>query len=154
MDLFTRAALLSAVAQIRKEPTPFLVWQEFEQISLHSIVIVQWSRGSKEHFRDAIHFWVVFLHYQFRHSASVDANAFFHAYLQDAYTQCQEISAEEFHSSVREYLQGYSFFEGNQDFALQGAFQQAWCVYNEGVELALLVETESEFVAFYWELLD
>jgi hypothetical protein len=109
LNHFTRDALRSVVTQIRREPTPPLAWQEFEQVQLHSTVKIQWSRGSKEHFRDASHFWVVFLYAQFRHANLVDADIFFHAYLQDPYTQCQDISFEEFARRV----QWYNFVEGN-----------------------------------------
>jgi hypothetical protein len=94
------------------------------------------------------HFWLVFLDYQFRHSDLIDADAFFHIYLRDLYTQCQEISPEEFGRQV----QWYSFVESEHLFSLQGVVQQAWCVYDENIELALLAETEKEFAAFYWEL--
>lgn len=155
---FTRDALRSVVTQVRKDPTPPLAWQEFEQVGPHSTVKIQWGRGSKEHFRDANHFWLVFLDYQFRHSNPVDvrtsipldADTFVHRCLRDPYTQCQAISSEEFIRGVR----WYNFVEGEYPFSLQGAVQQAWCVYDEGIETALLAEAEHEFAAFYWELND
>lgn len=158
MSQFTRDTLRSVVTQIRKEPTAPLAWQEFEVAHPHSTVKIQWGRGSKEHFRDANHFWLVFLDTQFRHtipidgrtSTPLDADTFVHRYLRDPYTQCQEIPTEEFARRV----QWYSFIEDGDPFVLQGVVQQAWCVYDENTELALLAETETEFAAFYWGLND
>ena len=51
-------------------------------------------------------------------------------------------------------IQWYNFVEDEQVFSLRGSVQHTWQVYDEGIELALLAETQSEFAAFYWELND
>jgi len=150
LNLFTGPALRSAVAQIRKEPMPPLTWQEFESSGPHSVVKIEFARGSKEYFRDAIHFWIVFLQSHFRHANLSNADTFFHTLQQDRYTQCQELSQEEFMRTI----QWYNFVEDEQVFSLRGSVQHTWQVYDEGIELALLAETQSEFAAFYWELND
>jgi hypothetical protein len=48
----------------------------------------------------------------------------------------------------------YDFMEGKHDYIPRGEFQQAWVVYDVGVELAIIAESDCEFIAFCWESYD
>jgi len=63
---------------------------------------------------------------------------------------CQEISFERF----REIVQWYDFVESEHDFSPHRQFCQSWLVFEVGTEIAILAETDKEFVVFYWELYD
>jgi hypothetical protein len=144
----TRKTLRSALDQVRKESLPPVSQQEFGKTEPYSELKIWFQRGSKEHFHDAGHFWLVVLLSQARNVA--DAERFLQGLLNDRYTLCKEISREEFTKTV----QFYDFVEIDHDFSLHGQFQQAWLVYDVGTEIAVLAETNCEFVAFVWELLD
>ncbi len=100
MSPFTRAALRAEEDQVRKEPLPPLEWQQFKRLDPGAEVIILFGRGSKQHFRDAGHFWLTVLHYWFRDSPLSDTEAFFAAFLDDEHTVCKEISCEEFSTTV------------------------------------------------------
>ncbi len=150
MSAFTRASLRSEADQVRKEPLLPIVWEQFKWLPPASEVIIQFGRGSKEHFRDATHFWLVVLRYWFRKAAFSEEDTFFAWILRDKYTQCEEISFEEW----RKIVQGYDFVETAHDFTPHGRVYRAWRVYDTIGEVAALAETQEEFTVFSWELYD
>jgi hypothetical protein len=150
LSLFTRASLRASAGQARNEGLPPLEWQQFQRIDPGAEVIMLVGRGSKEHFRDAVHFWLAVLGYWFRDSPFSDAETFFTRVLDDHYTQCKEISLEEWSRIVRRY----DFVETPHDFSPHGRFCRAWLVYDAGTEIAALAETNGEFAVFSWELND
>lgn len=150
MNYFNHAALRSEIEQVRKEALLPIMWQKFKRIDPGSEVFIQFGRGARENFRDAIHFWLTVLIY-WSHAANFpDVEIFFANTLDDKYTLCREIAFEKF----REIVQWYNFVESEHDFSPHGKFRQAWLVFDVGTEIAILAETDEEFAVFSWELDD
>ena len=150
MSNLTRAALRSAIEQVRKEALLPIAWQEFKRIGPGAEDIIQFGHGARENFREAVHFWLTVLVYRSHDANFPDIETFFANVLENEYTLCQEISFEKF----RELVQWYDFVESEHDFSPHGQFCQAWLVFEVGTEIAVLAETDEEFVVFCWELYD
>lgn len=150
MSNFNQTTLRSEVDRVRKEPLPPIEWQEFKRISPGAEDIIQFGRGPRNLFRDVVHFWLTVLVYWSQNANFPDVETFFANYLGDEYTQCQGISAERF----RKLVQWYDFVESEHDFSPHGKFREAWQAYEVLLEIALLAETDEEFVVFFWELFD
>ena len=150
MSNFNQVTLRSQIDQVRKEPLQPVRWQEFKRISPGAEDIIQFGRSSKNHFRDAVHFWLTVLVYWSQNANFSNVETFFANILGNKYTLCQEISFERFHKLV----QRYNFVESDHDFSLHGKFCQAWLVFDVGTEIAILVERDEEFTIFSWELFD
>jgi hypothetical protein len=150
LRLFTRTALCLEVELVRKEPLPPITWQQFQRTDPGAEVSIRFGRGSKEHFRDAVHFWLAVLGYWFRDANRSEAEAFFARLVGDSYTLCQEISCEE----LGRIVQWYDFVETAHDFSPHEPFCRAWLVYDTGIEIATLAETQQVFTVFSWELND
>lgn len=150
MSYFNQATLRSQMDQVRKEPLLPIAWQKFKRISPGAEDIIQFGRGTRKNFRDVVHFWLTVLVYWSHNANFPDIETFFANILDSEYTLCQEISFEKF----CELAQWYDFVESEHDFSPHGQFCQAWVVFQVGTEIAILAETDGEFVVFSWELFD
>lgn len=146
--MFTREALYAAVSSVCKELAPSLEVQAFEQDAFEhpeSEESIWFLRGSKDDYRDSVHFWLKAL--QCVLEKSVPHRAFGRASLYDENTLCKKISLHEF---LRILTRG-NRLKTEHDFRLRGNFQQAWLMSDDGLDLSALAQTDREFVAFFWD---
>jgi hypothetical protein len=149
MNALTREIFRLLIDQLRKEPIPPISRQEFEKIDTYTEVKIRFLRGSREHFQSAGYFWLMVILSEISNGTPSDPEWFLQTMLSNKNTRSQEISREEFTKTV----QLYDFVENEHNFSLSGQFQQAWLMY-DGIETGVLAETDCEFVAFFWELID
>lgn len=146
--MFTREALYAAVNNVRKEPAPPLEIQVFGQYDFEhpdSEESIWFLRGSRDDYRDAVHFWLKALQHVLE--TSIPHRTFGRASLYDENTLCKKISYKDF----LKILTRNTGLKTAHDFHLNGRFQQAWLMSDEGLDLSALAQTDREFVAFFWD---
>ena len=150
MNDLTREIFHSLIILLQNEAIPLISRQEYQKMDGKAEAIIRIQRGLKHHFRNAGHFWLMVILSEIRNETLSNPEWYLQAMLNERNICSQEISHEEFKKNV----QLYDFVKEKHDFSLHGQFRQAWLMYDKAAETAVLAETDDEFVAFFWELLD
>lgn len=123
-------------------------------------------RGSRKHFENAAHFWLCCINWleerwkgvqllmvqRYPDDVCVNVDA---AVLTDHYVShysfCQNISPESFQEIVEVYSLQLKSRSIPHTYEWEGHIQQAMQMSNKWNDRSFVAETESEFLAFFWE---
>ncbi len=146
--MFTVKDFAKAIEQARDESIPLIVQ---EHLGGHEDTF--WLfHGKKADFRDAAHFWVMCIMYEYRR-VKADFPMVKRGLLvtQANYpNQYEEISPEVFQETIDEYSNYLTIRGIPHEYHWPGHIDRVMRVSNEWNDVTVIGETDSEFVAFSW----